>query len=76
MAQRKAKRPTISDQLREAIAQSELTRYEIWKRSGVDQGALSRFVNGKQSLTLDIVDKLADVLGLKLVSNLPKAKDR
>jgi plasmid maintenance system antidote protein VapI len=76
MAQRKTKRSTVSDQLRRAIEESGLTRYEIWKRSGVDQGALSRFINNKQSLTLEMVDKLADVLGLELVSNTSKAKDR
>lgn len=76
MAQRKTKRPTISDQLRGAIQGSGLTRYELWKRSGVDQGALSRFVNSKQSLTLDVVDKLADVLALELVSGASKKKDR
>jgi transcriptional regulator with XRE-family HTH domain len=76
MTRRNAKGHSISDQLHNAIQKSGLTRYEISKQSGVDQAALSRFVNGKQSLTLDKVDKLADVLGLKLVSNPPKAKDR
>ena len=74
MANRKTKRSTISDQLRRAIEESGLTRYEIWKRSGVDQGALSRFMNDKQSLTLDMVDKLADVLDLELVSNATEKK--
>ncbi len=68
MAKRKPKSPTITEQLRGIIESSGLTRYEIWKTSGVDQAALSRFVHGKQSLTLDVVDKLAGVLGLSLVA--------
>jgi len=68
MPKKRTNHRTITEQLRGAIQDSDLTRYEIWKRTGVDQAALSRFVNGKQSLTLDIVDKLADVLGLALVS--------
>lgn len=75
MPHKKTRQPTITGQLRHAIKESGLTRYEIWKRSGVDQGALSRFVNGKQSLTLNMVDKLAGVLGLVLLSNKPRTKD-
>lgn len=62
---------TITEELRRAIAEGSLTRYEIWQQSGVDQAALSRFVNGKQTLTLEMLDRLAPVLGLTLVVKPP-----
>jgi plasmid maintenance system antidote protein VapI len=65
MARRK-KPPTISEQLRDRIATSRLSPYELAEASGVDRSVLSRFLAGKRSLTLDTVDKLAEVLKLRL----------
>jgi plasmid maintenance system antidote protein VapI len=65
MARRK-KTTTISEQLRERIATSKLSPYELAQAAGVDRSVLSRFLTGKRSLTLDTVDKLADVLNLRL----------
>jgi transcriptional regulator with XRE-family HTH domain len=58
---------SISDALRSAIAESGLTRYEISKRSGVPQSALSRFVKGERSISLETLDKLAEVLDVELL---------
>ena len=64
----------FSTLLREAIERSGLTRYEISKRSGVDQAALSRFVAGG-SLKLESVDKLIDCLGMHIKpASKPKGK--
>jgi plasmid maintenance system antidote protein VapI len=65
MARRK-KPPTISEQLRDRIATSPLSPYELAEASGVDRSVLSRFLAGKRSLTLDTVDKLAAVLKFRL----------
>ena len=40
--------------------------YSIAKATGIDKAALGRFVAGKQSLRLDIADKLASHFGLLL----------
>ena len=62
-----AKKPeTLSDQLRQIIADCGMSRYEISKQSGVPEAALSRFVNGKTGLTTDTLDRLAPTLGLEL----------
>ena len=58
----------MSEQLRQAINTSQISRYRISKETGVSQAALSRFMSGERSLTLDTVDVLADFLGLELVS--------
>ncbi len=56
----------LVDDLREAIATSELSRYEIAKRAEISASLLSVFVNGHRSLTLDTAAKIAEVLGLVL----------
>ena len=59
----------LSDQLRAIIADSELSRYEIAKRSKVDASQLHRFVWGKGKLTTDSLDRIGRVLGLRLVQD-------
>ena len=43
-----------------------MSRYEIWKVTGIDQGTLSRFVAGKAGMTIDSLDRLADLLRLNI----------
>lgn len=62
---KKRRLKTLSDQLRAIIQASELSRYEIAKRSGVDASQLHRFVNGTGRLTTDSLDKIGQVLGLR-----------
>jgi transcriptional regulator with XRE-family HTH domain len=64
----------ITEQLKKAIQMSGLTRYEISKRSGVEQSALSRFVTGGRSLTLPAVDAICKTLGLKLTGRAKRGK--
>jgi transcriptional regulator with XRE-family HTH domain len=64
----------FSDQIRNAVAGSELSRYELCKRTGFDQGALSRFMAGKSGLSLETLDRLAELLGLTVVVKRPKRK--
>ena len=62
---RMAKKPRlISDQLRQAIRDSGLTRYRIAKETGLSQVTLSRFFNGERGLTLKALDKLGVCLQL------------
>ena len=72
MASRRKRRPTISEQLRKAITASGLSRCEIAKQSGIEQSALSRFMSGERGLSTSTLDKLADALGLEVVSRGPK----
>jgi transcriptional regulator with XRE-family HTH domain len=57
-----------SNQLRAIIADCGITRYELSKLTGVQQAALSRFMAGHVGLTLATLDRLAPVLGLKIVT--------
>ena len=66
---KRRKREFLSDQLRSLIEDGPLSRYEISKRSGVDASQLLRFVHGTGRLTTDSLDKVGDVLGLRIVAD-------
>ncbi len=71
MAKRRVK---LSDQIRDAVRKSDLSRYEIWKATGIDQGALSRFVAGKAGMSFVSLDRLADLLGLNIAIGRSKRR--
>jgi transcriptional regulator with XRE-family HTH domain len=58
----------ISDEIRAEIVRSGMSRYRLSCESGVDQAHLSRFVHGKVGLSLDAIDRIGLVLGLRVVS--------
>jgi transcriptional regulator with XRE-family HTH domain len=72
MAKKRTKRPKVSEQVRRAIAGCGLTRYEIAKRTGIDQSALSRFMTGERGLSTTALDTLGELLDLEVVMHGPK----
>lgn len=64
----KKKRASLSDELRQAVERSGLSRYAIWQAVGIDQGSMSKFMAGERGLTLESIDKLAELLGLHIVA--------
>lgn len=65
---KKKQRPSLSDELRQAIERSGLSRYSIWQQTGIDQGSLSKFMDGERGLGMESIDKLADLLGLHIIT--------
>jgi plasmid maintenance system antidote protein VapI len=59
-------RPTIADQLRQAIQASGQSQYALAKAVGVHQSVISRFLAGQRDVTLATAAKLAEHLGLEL----------
>ena len=57
----------FSDQIRDAVNASGLSRYAICKAIGLNQGAMSRFMAGKSGLSMDALDRLAGHIGLEVV---------
>lgn len=54
--------------LKREIVNSGLTHYRLAKMSGVDISGIDRFISGERDLTFVSAGKLADALGLMLVS--------
>jgi DNA transposition AAA+ family ATPase len=65
---KKKQRLSLSDELRQAIERSGVSRYSIWQQTGIDQGSLSKFMDGERGLGIESIDKLADLLGLHIVA--------
>jgi predicted transcriptional regulator len=75
MAKKKTKgkgRLPFSERFKQAIDGSGLTRYRIAKDSGVAQSTISQFMNGKRSLSLKAVDRIAEVIDLEFISKQPQ----
>ena len=66
-SRRKQKPSTISEQLKRAIQESQLTHYRIGKNAGIGADIIDRFMSGKRpNLQLRTVNKLCQALGLQL----------
>lgn len=57
---------SLREQLRAAIAASGMSRYRLAKLSGVGESSLSRFMAGSGGLSIDSIDRLWRVLGLRI----------
>lgn len=69
-----ANEPTVSDQLRSAIDDSDrhgMSRYRICMNVGLDESTMSRFMRGKGGLSIHTIDAIALLLDLELVQNEP-----
>ena len=56
----------IIDAIRQALAESEKTRYRLWKETGISQAQLCEFLHGRRGLSIDNIETLADALGLEI----------
>lgn len=63
MGKRRAK---FGDQVRRAIRDSGLSLYRVSMETGISQSMLSRFMAGKMGISLDSLDKIGDLIGLKV----------
>ena len=57
----------FSEQIRDAIEATGVSRYAIAEQTGISESVLSRFMSGSQSMSLASLDKIADALGLQVV---------
>lgn len=56
----------LTDQVRQAIDDSGLTRYRIAKETGVSESALAQFYNGHRGLSMEALNALGEFLQLKI----------
>ena len=59
----------LSEPLKEAIAQSKKSVRQLAKQANISQVVLAEFLAGQRDLRLATAEKLAHVLGLKLVGS-------
>ena len=64
----------MSDQIRQAIDESGLTRYRIAKETAIDESTLAKFYNGHAGLSMDALDRLGEYLNLSI--SIDKRKPR
>jgi transcriptional regulator with XRE-family HTH domain len=57
----------VTDQLRQAIDDSGLTRYQIAKATGIDESALAKFYNGHRGLSMNALNALGEFLQLTII---------
>lgn len=57
----------LEDIIRKAIKSSGETRYRIAKDTGISQAHLSRVMSGDRGLSVEMLERLADHLGLEIV---------
>ena len=57
----------LTDQLRQVIDDSGLTRYQIAKATGIDESALAKFYNGHRGLSMDSLNALGKFLQLTII---------
>jgi hypothetical protein len=57
---------SFTDDLRQAVRDSDRTRYAIAKETGIDHAMLSRFVRGQAGMSLKAIDRLMECLGLEI----------
>ena len=56
----------LTDQLRQAIDDCGLTRYQIAKETGIDESALAKFYNGRRGLSMEALNALGECLQLSI----------
>jgi transcriptional regulator with XRE-family HTH domain len=56
----------VTDQLRQVIDDSGLSRYRIAKETGISECALAQFYNGHRGLSMEALNALGEFLQLKI----------
>jgi plasmid maintenance system antidote protein VapI len=59
----------ITDTLRRTIVESGITYKALSRETGVARASIQRFIDGRQSLRLDMADRLAVYFNLSLIGN-------
>jgi len=74
MAKNRTKK--LTDQLRQAIDDSGLTRYQIAKATDIDESALAKFYNGHRGLSMKALNALGECLELTIIMRRKPSKKR
>ena len=67
MAKKRTKTKKLTDQLREAIDDSGMTRYRIAQETGISEASLSKFYLGQRGLSMEAMNALGECLELTII---------
>ena len=57
----------LLEKLKQAIRDSDKSRYRLAQETGIAESALSRLMSGERGLSIEAAEKLADALDLEIV---------
>ncbi len=66
MAKKRTKTKQLTDQLRQAIDDSGMTRYRIAQETGISESTLSKFYLGQRGLSMEALNALGECLQLTI----------
>jgi DNA-binding Xre family transcriptional regulator len=66
MAKKRTKSKKLTDQLRQAIDDSGMTRYRIAQETGISEATLSKFYLGQRGLSMEALNALGEYLQLTI----------
>lgn len=67
---------TFRENLRQIIDTREISQRDLAKRAGTGYPNLNRVLQGKQNVTLELADRIADALDISLTELLSKKNRR
>jgi len=77
MAKKRTKSKRLTDQLRQAIDASGMTRYRIAQETGVSEATLSKFYLGQRGLSMEALNALGECLQLTIhLGRTPEQKGK
>jgi plasmid maintenance system antidote protein VapI len=66
----------LTDTLKDAIIRSGIPYKTLERETGVQRSSIQRFIDGRQSIRLDVADRLASYFGLRLLMESRNDSDR
>jgi transcriptional regulator with XRE-family HTH domain len=65
---------SLTEQVREAIRECGVSRYQIARETGLPEAALSRFMTGKKTITLETLERLHEFISVSAKPARRKAR--
>jgi hypothetical protein len=66
----------VLDALRDAIDRAGVTRYRICKDLDLDQGQMSKFMQGQVGFALPVLERIAHYLGFEIALRPVRRKEK
>jgi transcriptional regulator with XRE-family HTH domain len=68
--------PTLSEQLRQIVADCPISLCELSRQTGINKAVLSKFIRGQRGMLLESLDKLGRYFRLRVVAEEKPRKEK